>query len=49
MSAVAEPLKPRGGSELVRQRRRRNWALLAALIAFVVVVYLVALTKMGGL
>ncbi len=30
-----------------RRRRLRNWALLGALAGFVVLVYLVALVKMG--
>lgn len=32
-----------------RNRRARNWALLIALVAFVVLVYLVSIAKMGGL
>ena len=31
-----------------RKRRGRNWALLAVLVAFVVLVYFVALIRMGG-
>ena len=34
--------------ELLRKRKRRNWALAAALAAFVVIVYLVSLVRMGG-
>ena len=34
--------------ELQRRRRRRNIALAAALGAFVVVVYLVSIVRMGG-
>lgn len=52
MSAVTdrdEQQTPRTGEELARRRRLRNWAVLAALIGFVVLVYFVALTKMGGL
>jgi len=36
-------------SDLQRSRRRRNWAIGGLLVGFVVLVYLVALTKMGGL
>jgi hypothetical protein len=37
------------GEERARRRRGRNLAILAVLIAFCVAVYLVALTRMGGL
>jgi len=35
-------------AEFRRKRRGRNWALLAVLAAFVVLVYVVALIRMGG-
>ena len=35
--------------ELMRRRRSKNWALAAALVAFVVIVYFVSLVRMGGL
>lgn len=35
-------------SDRHRARRGRNWALLAALVAFVVIVYLVTVAKLGG-
>jgi hypothetical protein len=35
-------------SELHRKQRGKNLALLAALLAFVVVVYLVSIVRMGG-
>lgn len=34
--------------EIRRRQRGRNWALAAALVFFVVVVYLVSLVRMGG-
>ena len=36
-------------SERHKTRRARNWALFAALIAFVVIVYLVTVAKLGGI
>lgn len=42
-SAAATPLD----AQALRRRRLRNWALLGALGGFVVLVYLVALVKMG--
>ena len=35
--------------ELLRRRRVKNWVLAGALVAFVAVVYLVSLVRMGGL
>lgn len=35
-------------AELVRRRRNRNLALLAALLAFVVIIYVLSFVKMGG-
>ena len=48
MSAMVER---RSGSDTERHRSRRwrNWAIFAALVGFVVLVYFVALIKMGGL
>jgi len=37
-----------GRADFRRRRRGRNWAVLAALVAFVVVVYVVALIRMGS-
>jgi ferric-dicitrate binding protein FerR (iron transport regulator) len=34
--------------ERQRRRRQRNWALFAALLGFVVLVYVVTIVKMGG-
>ena len=34
--------------ELDRKRRRKNWVLLAVLLAFVVIVYFVSLVRMGS-
>ncbi len=42
---MAEPIK---GEDLRRRRRAKNFALAGALVAFVVVVYLVTLVRMGG-
>ena len=39
---------PRDAEEFRRRRRAKNWALFAALLAFVVVVYLVAIVRMSG-
>lgn len=44
MSAMSEQ-----GDKLRRQKRIRNWVMLLALLAFVVIIYFVALAKMGGL
>jgi hypothetical protein len=40
--------KPMLSADLIRQRRGRNLALLAALVAFVVLIYLLSLVKLGG-
>lgn len=40
--------KPDIKTERARRLRQRNWALAAALAAFVVLVYVVSLVKMGG-
>ncbi len=42
---MTEPLE---GKDLRRRRRARNLALAGALVAFVVVVYLVSIVRMGG-
>jgi hypothetical protein len=34
--------------EKQRRLRQRNWALLAALVAFIVLVYVVTIVKMQG-
>lgn len=48
MSAMADPHPATPPSEAQKRRRRlRNWALLAALGGFVLLVYVVALVKMG--
>lgn len=31
-----------------QRRRARNWALFAALLAFVVLVYVISIVKLGG-
>lgn len=35
-------------TELARRRRNRNLAMLAALLAFVVIIYVLSFVKMGG-
>lgn len=35
-------------SEKLRRLKHRNWALAAALVGFVVLVYIVSIVKMGG-
>lgn len=45
MSAMSEP---QSGREFRRKRRARNWAMFAALVAFVVIIYFVAVIRMGG-
>jgi hypothetical protein len=32
----------------LKRQRKKNWALLAALMAFVVIVYIVSIIRMGG-
>jgi hypothetical protein len=44
--AIGEPRRPAG--ERQRRLRQRNWALLAALVAFVVLVYVITIVKMKG-
>jgi hypothetical protein len=36
------------GPEAKRRQRARNWAIFAALLAFVVIVYIVSIVKMSG-
>jgi hypothetical protein len=38
----------KGNDERLRRLRMRNWALFAVLVAFVVIVYLVSIVRMGG-
>jgi hypothetical protein len=45
--AIAAP-KLSGDDERRRRRRQRNWALLAALVGFVALVYVITLVKMTG-
>ena len=45
MPAMSEQDK---GGDVQRHRRARNLALAAALVAFVVLVYLVSIVRMGG-
>ena len=34
--------------ERLRQQKRKNWAIFAVLVIFVVVVYFVSIIRMGG-
>lgn len=43
------PTETGKGSEFERRRRGRNLALLAVLVAFVVIVYVVTIVKWGSL
>jgi hypothetical protein len=43
----AEPPAVRG-ADMIRRRRRSNLALMAALLGFVLLVYVLAVVKMGG-
>ena len=40
--------EPQSGQAFRRKRRAKNWAMLAALVAFVVIIYFVAIIRMGG-
>ena len=48
MSVVTEERRRPGDSDLHRQKRGKNLALLGALLAFIVLVYIVALVRMGS-
>ena len=37
-----------GEEERMRQQKRKNWAIFAVLVTFVVVVYFVSIIRMGG-
>jgi hypothetical protein len=46
-----EPVAPSADRSTDERRRRlkaRNWALFAALVGFVVLIYIVAIVRMGG-
>ena len=40
--------RPASANEKQKRLRQRNWALLAALIGFVVLVYVITIVKMKG-
>ncbi|MGF1611480.1 MAG: hypothetical protein ACFCUQ_18905 [Kiloniellales bacterium] len=40
--------EPQTAEEFRRRRRVKNWVLFAALVAFVVVIYFVAIVRMSG-
>ena len=44
---MAEPGSQEDSRELERRRRSKNWALFAALLAFVVIIYFVSIVRMG--
>ena len=45
----SESANPVRSGEALRQRQRaKNWAMFAALAAFAVLVYLIAIVRMGG-
>ena len=48
MSARKEEERSVMQGEEKRRLKRRNWALFAALAAFVVLVYFVSIVRMGG-
>ncbi len=47
MSPKEERRRP-GDSDIHRKKRGKNLALLAALLAFIVIVYIVSIVRMGG-
>jgi hypothetical protein len=42
------PSGEKGADEKRKRLRQRNWALLAALVGFVVLVYVITIVKMKG-
>ena len=48
MSGAGRIEQGKAVSERKRRLRQRNWALLAVLLAFVVLVYVVTIVKMKG-
>jgi hypothetical protein len=50
MAAARRPDERSAGDAELRRRqlKARNWALLAALVAFAVLVYIVAIVRMSG-
>ncbi|WP_375593867.1 hypothetical protein ABWI00_17705 [Algihabitans albus] len=45
---MTEERRRPGDSDLHRQKRGKNLALLGALLAFIVLVYIVAIVRMGS-
>ncbi|MGP1253827.1 MAG: hypothetical protein ACTS10_05410 [Kiloniellales bacterium] len=45
---MSEGRRRPGDSDVHRQKRGKNLALLGALLAFIVLVYIVAVVRMGG-
>jgi len=44
-----DPVTPVRSGEALRQRQRaKNWAMFAALAAFALLVYLIAIVRLGG-
>ena len=50
MTAVDEQHQrdPNAEDQIRRRQRAKNWALFAALVGFVVIVYFVSIVKMSG-
>lgn len=45
---AVQPTPPDEDQLRLQRRRTRNWALFAALLAFVVLVYIISIVKLGG-
>lgn len=39
---------PEFDAEFFKRRKQRNWAILAGLVAWIVVIYIVAILRMSG-
>jgi len=48
MMKSQESLHGRSGEALRKRQRAKNWALFAALAGFAVLIYLIAIVRMGG-
>ena len=45
---MLKPTPPELNPEVTRRRNTRNWALLAGLLGFVAIVFIVSVVKMSG-
>ena len=43
-----QSLREQSGEALRQRQRAKNWAMFAALAAFAVLIYLIAIVRMGG-